>query len=31
VDINCAVLGFINQAPTKNLADPAPNSQFPPR
>ena len=31
VDINCAVLGFTDQAPTKNLADPAPNSQFPPR
>jgi hypothetical protein len=31
VDINCAVIGFINQAPTANLAPPAPNSQFPPR
>jgi hypothetical protein len=31
VDINCAVIGFIDQAPTRNLADPAPNSQFPPR
>jgi hypothetical protein len=31
VDINCAVLGFIDKAPTANLADPAPNSQFPPR
>ena len=31
VDINCAVIGFINQAPTVNLAAPAPNSQFPPR
>ena len=31
VDINCAVIGFTNQAPTANLASPAPNSQFPPR
>ena len=31
VDINCAVIGFIDQAPTANLAAPAPNSQFPPR
>jgi hypothetical protein len=31
VDINCAVIGFINQPPTANLAPPAPNSQFPPR
>jgi hypothetical protein len=31
VDINCAVLGFTAQAPTANLAPPAPNSQFPPR
>ncbi|HEV3169581.1 MAG TPA: hypothetical protein VGZ32_04550 [Actinocrinis sp.] len=31
VDIDCAVLGYINQPPTANLADPAPNSQFPPR
>ena len=31
VDINCAVLGFINKAPNNNLAEPAPNSQFPPR
>jgi hypothetical protein len=31
VDINCAVIGFIDKAPTRNLADPAPNSQFPPR
>jgi hypothetical protein len=30
-DINCAVIGFIDKAPTKNLADPVPNSQFPPR
>jgi hypothetical protein len=31
VDINCAVIGFSNQAPTANLAQPAPLSQFPPR
>jgi hypothetical protein len=31
VDINCAVIGYTAQAPTANLADPAPNSQFPPR
>ena len=31
VDINCAVIAFIDKAPTKNLADPVPNSQFPPR
>jgi hypothetical protein len=31
VDINCAVIGFTNQAPTANLAQPAPLSQFPPR
>ena len=31
VDINCAVLGFINKAPNNNLAEPVPNSQFPPR
>ncbi|HUO74571.1 MAG TPA: hypothetical protein VMU39_27620 [Solirubrobacteraceae bacterium] len=31
VDINCAVIGFIDQAPTRNQADPVPNSQFPPR
>jgi hypothetical protein len=31
VDINCAVIGYTNQAPTANLAPPAPNSQFPPR
>jgi hypothetical protein len=31
VDINCAVVGFIDKAPTRNLADPVPNSQFPPR
>jgi hypothetical protein len=31
VDINCAVIAFLDKAPTANLADPAPNSQFPPR
>jgi hypothetical protein len=31
VDINCAVIGFPEQPPTANLAEPAPNSQFPPR
>jgi hypothetical protein len=32
VDINCAVLGWLgNKPPTANLADPVPNSQFPPR
>ncbi len=31
VDINCAVIGFTDKPPTKNLEDPAPNSQFPPR
>jgi hypothetical protein len=31
VDINCAVIGFIDKAPTQNLADPVPGSQFPPR
>jgi len=31
VDINCAVLGFTAKAPTANLAQPAPDSQFPPR
>ena len=31
VDINCAVIGFIDEAPTANLAAPVPNSQFPPR
>jgi hypothetical protein len=30
-DINCAVIGFTAKAPTRNLEDPAPNSQFPPR
>jgi hypothetical protein len=31
VDINCAVIGFTDEAPTANLATPVPNSQFPPR
>jgi len=31
VNINCAVIGYTAQAPTANLAPPAPNSQFPPR
>ena len=31
VDINCAVIGYTAQAPTANLAPPAPGSQFPPR
>jgi len=31
VDINCAVVGFTASAPTANLADPVPHSQFPPR
>jgi hypothetical protein len=31
VDIDCAVIGFIHQAPTANLVAPAPHSQFPPR
>ena len=31
VDINCAVIVYIENPPTENLADPAPNSQFPPR
>ena len=31
VDINCAVLGFTNEAPKANLEEPAENSQFPPR
>jgi hypothetical protein len=31
VDINCAVIGFVDKAPTANLAEPAPSSQFPPR
>ena len=31
VDINCAVIGYTADAPTANLAAPAPHSQFPPR
>ena len=31
VDINCAVIGFLDKAPNNNLADPVHNSQFPPR
>jgi hypothetical protein len=31
VDINCAVLGFTAKSPTANLANPLPDSQFPPR
>src|SRR6266851_821169 len=31
IDINCAVIGFTEKAPTANLVTPAPNSQFPPR
>ena len=31
VSINCAVIAFIDDAPTANLANPAPHSQFPPR
>src|SRR5215467_7919693 len=31
VDIDCAVIGFINHPPTANLAPPALHSQFPPR
>jgi len=31
IDINCAVIGFTAQAPTANLAAPAPGAQFPPR
>jgi hypothetical protein len=31
VDINCAVIGFTDKAPTANLAEPVPDSQFPPR
>ena len=30
-DINCAVIGFTAKAPTANLEEPVPNSQFPPR
>ena len=31
IDVNCAVIAFIDEPPTANLATPAPNSQFPPR
>jgi hypothetical protein len=31
VDINCAVIGYTEKAPTANLAAPVPGSQFPPR
>jgi hypothetical protein len=31
VDINCAVIGYTATAPTANLANPIPGSQFPPR
>jgi hypothetical protein len=31
VDINCAVIGYTAKAPTANLAQPVPGSQFPPR
>ncbi|HEY2742795.1 MAG TPA: hypothetical protein VGI69_11530 [Gaiellaceae bacterium] len=31
VDINCAVIGFTQKAPTANLVGNVPNSQFPPR
>jgi hypothetical protein len=31
VDINCAVIGYTATAPTANLANPVPGSQFPPR
>jgi hypothetical protein len=31
VDINCAVIGYTADAPTANLANPVPGSQFPPR
>ena len=31
VDINCAVLGYTDQAPTEALEEVVPNSQFPPR
>jgi hypothetical protein len=30
-DINCVVIGFTKDAPTRNLEEPVPNSQFPPR
>lgn len=31
IDIDCAVIAYITKPPTKNLADPVPHSQFPPR
>jgi hypothetical protein len=31
VDVNCAVIGFTDRAPRKNLEPPASESQFPPR
>jgi hypothetical protein len=31
VDVNCTVLGFTDEPPTANLANPVANSQFPPR
>lgn len=31
VDVNCAVIAYIDQPPTANLQKPVPNSQFPPR
>lgn len=31
VDINCAVIGWTRNAPKANLAEPVPQSQFPPR
>jgi hypothetical protein len=31
ITIDCAVIGFTDEAPTANLATPAPDSQFPPR
>ena len=31
VDVDCAVIGFINKPPTANLATPVASSQFPPR
>jgi hypothetical protein len=31
VVVNCAVIGFLDKAPKRNLEDPVRNSQFPPR
>jgi hypothetical protein len=31
VNINCAVIAYTAEAPTANLANPVPGSQFPPR